>query len=208
MALTSERHTNRVGGCCPDCGRQFAFSPQTVAYDILAAGGENTRLLTLRCLACPWQAAWRVDDDGNPVPTDATAVQPKDIGESTDLSDEDFELTRRALRFVRQNRRIETLEKKLAGLEEKSAAKGPKGFEGLGHKIANMSSFFHDANLTDKQQEVASLKWEYGLPLAEVAARLRKHHSTVQYLLSRADYKLGAARSRQKTAKQRAKSAG
>jgi hypothetical protein len=204
MALTSERHKNSAGGCCPDCGREFVFSPETATYQTLNAGGENVLLLTLRCLGCPWQGAWRVDDKGDPFPTDTTVAQPNNGEGSVDIVDEDFELTKRAIRSVMQKRKLETLAKKVADLEEKLVKQGPKGFEGLRRKNQDLSRFFDEANLTDKQLEVASLLWEYDLSLGEVAKRLQKHHSTIQYFKVRAEKKMEIANTNRKRARRRA----
>ena len=207
MALSREKFEAGLRkAACPDCGTKLRLSPNSVRYEIIDSEGESVRLLMLRCLGCPWEAAWRIDENGNPFRATGTAGQLNKGGGLIDPLDEDFELWKHALRTIRQKRVLESLEKKVAALEEKLVKPGPKGFEGLGQKIENMSSFFLDAELTDKQQEVASLRWEYGLPVVEIARRVRKHHSTVQYLLARAESRMNDARSMQKAAKQRAKS--
>ncbi len=56
----------------------------------------------------------------------------------------------------------------------------PKGFSGLSQKRQDLSHYFDKANLTDRQRDCASLKWEYGLSDRKIAGRLDIAHSVVQ----------------------------
>jgi DNA-directed RNA polymerase specialized sigma24 family protein len=69
----------------------------------------------------------------------------------------------------------------------------PKGFEGLGPKKADLSGYFQD--LTEKQQMAASLKWEYGLGLAEIASRMRIDRKTAYEHIEAAERKIDQFRS-------------
>lgn len=189
--LRSENHESGAGeGSCPDCGTKFVFSPDTVAYQTLNAGGEGLRLLTLRCKKCPWEGAWRVDENGDLLvrePGDARRNITRASDNSLDLK---LELMRRAFRTVKQAKQIESLQIQVRNLEKAVVKDASSKVQALGRKKQNFSRFFEEANLTDKQREVASLVWEYGLPVVEVAKRLGKHHSTIQYLKARADQKM------------------
>lgn len=57
-------------------------------------------------------------------------------------------------------------------------------------KKADLSHYLDGAGLTEKQREVASLKWEYGFSVLRIAKRQRLHRSTVQERLARAQRKL------------------
>lgn len=56
----------------------------------------------------------------------------------------------------------------------------PRGFQGLSQKGMDLSQYFDTADLTKRQRECASMKFEYGLGDTEIARRLSLHHSTVQ----------------------------
>jgi len=60
-------------------------------------------------------------------------------------------------------------------------------------KRKDYSRFFIDAKLTDRQREVASLRWESGLPVLAIAKRLGTHKSTIEEHLALAQRKLGFA---------------
>jgi DNA-directed RNA polymerase specialized sigma24 family protein len=75
-----------------------------------------------------------------------------------------------------------------------SGASESKGFEKLGRKRTDFSKFFDAAKLTKRQRECASLRWEYGRGVTEIAQRLDVHHSTVQEHLRLAELKLGKAK--------------
>jgi hypothetical protein len=75
--------------------------------------------------------------------------------------------------------------------QEQPTADASKGFDGLGQKQTDLSQYFDAAELTERQRECASLKWEYGLGVTEIARRLGLgHHSTVQEVLKAVDTKL------------------
>jgi DNA-directed RNA polymerase specialized sigma24 family protein len=57
-------------------------------------------------------------------------------------------------------------------------------------KKTDLSRYLDGAGLTDHQRECASLRFEYGITLTEIAQRLGKHHSTIQYHLDRAKAKM------------------
>lgn len=72
-----------------------------------------------------------------------------------------------------------------------ATADTPMGFDGLGQKETDLSHYFDAADLTDRQSECASLSWEYGLGVTEIARRLGLgHHSTVQESLDAAKRRL------------------
>lgn len=73
----------------------------------------------------------------------------------------------------------------------KATAKTPKCPDGLGRKKTDLSHYFDAADLTERQRECASLSWEYGLGVTEIARRLGLgHHSTVQESLDGAKRRL------------------
>ena len=87
---------------------------------------------------------------------------------------------------------------------EKGKAKArPKGFDGLGPKKANLSRYMD--GLTEKQREVFSLKYEYSLPVTEIASRLGIDRSTVYEHIEAADKKIREAGSNEKSKANRAK---
>jgi len=67
----------------------------------------------------------------------------------------------------------------------------PKAFDGLGQKKIELSEYLDGAKLTERQGECASMKYEYDLPVAEIARRLGVHHSTIQESLAAANKRLG-----------------
>ena len=52
-------------------------------------------------------------------------------------------------------------------------------FANLPAKQQQLSMYFDNAKLTDLQLQIASLKWEYGLSVSEIARRFDKHRSTI-----------------------------
>jgi DNA-binding CsgD family transcriptional regulator len=62
----------------------------------------------------------------------------------------------------------------------KATAEAPKGFDALGQKLTDLSRYFDDADLTERQRQCASMKYEYGLAVVEIARRQGIHRSTVQ----------------------------
>jgi len=89
----------------------------------------------------------------------------------------------------RQQVEIDQLKKGVRG-PVKSA---PDGLKGLGPKKNDLSRYLDSAKLTDIQRDCLSMKFEYDLSLAEIARRLHKHHSTVQYHITRATKKIEQA---------------
>ncbi|MGA2483340.1 MAG: hypothetical protein ABSF92_09495 [Candidatus Acidiferrales bacterium] len=79
-----------------------------------------------------------------------------------------------------------------------------KGFEGLGPPKTDLSQYMH--NLTEKQQLAASLKWEYGLGLAEIASRMGINRKTADEHIEAAKRKIDEALSSEKRKAHRAKS--
>jgi hypothetical protein len=67
---------------------------------------------------------------------------------------------------------------------------GPKGFHRLPQKGTDYSELFDQARLTERQKEYASLAYEYGLKVTEIARRFDRHRSTVQEALERVKVKL------------------
>ena len=66
----------------------------------------------------------------------------------------------------------------------------PKGFEGLNQKPTDLSHYFDSADLTERQRDCSSLKWEYGLSDRVIARRLGISHTTVQEHLIAAESKM------------------
>jgi DNA-binding CsgD family transcriptional regulator len=77
-----------------------------------------------------------------------------------------------------------------------------KGAEGLVRK-SDLSKYMH--NLTEKQQLAFSLKYEYGLGLAEIASRMGLNHKTVYEHIKAAESKIEQVHSSEKRKTQRAK---
>jgi DNA-binding CsgD family transcriptional regulator len=73
-------------------------------------------------------------------------------------------------------------------------------------KINDLSRYLEGANLTPKQYECASLKWEYELPVTEIARRQRITRKTVDEHLAAANKKMETSRSGEKHARDKAKS--
>ena len=59
-------------------------------------------------------------------------------------------------------------------------------------KVDDFDRYFDEAKLTDKQREAASLRWEYGLPVAEIAAKLNLHRTSVDGRIVGAQRKMNA----------------
>lgn len=81
----------------------------------------------------------------------------------------------------------------MAALESEKRKKRkryPKGFEKLPPKRQDSLRFFENANLTERQKQCASLRWEYGLRITDIARRLGLHRKTVQEHLARANAKM------------------
>lgn len=85
----------------------------------------------------------------------------------------------------------------------KDSKRRPKGIEGLGPKKTDLSQYMH--NLTEKQQLAFSLKFEYELPLAEIASRMERDRKTASEHIEAAKRKIEQARSLEKSKAHRAK---
>lgn len=72
-------------------------------------------------------------------------------------------------------------------------------------KKAHMSYYFDGAKLTDKQQECAELRWEYGLSVPEISRRLGKSRRTIDGHLEAATEKMRQAMEKERGARNRAK---
>ena len=90
-------------------------------------------------------------------------------------------------------------------LDRTKTRRQAKGFEGLGQKKVDLSIYLDAAGLTDRQRDCFSMKLEYELSVAEIARRLGKHHSTVQYHLEAAGKRIEHARARESRAQKRAR---
>jgi len=77
-----------------------------------------------------------------------------------------------------------------------------KGVVGLVRK-ANLSQYMH--NLTEKQQLAASLKWEYGLGLTEIASRMGIDRKTAYGHIEAAERRIDQARSADKRRRNQSK---
>ena len=66
----------------------------------------------------------------------------------------------------------------------------PKGFDGLGQKQTDLSQYIDASDLTDRQRDCSSMRWEYRLPLTEIARRLGRNRSTVEEHLAAARKRL------------------
>lgn len=71
-----------------------------------------------------------------------------------------------------------------------SKKRGPKGFEGLGQKVADMSEYTLPAKLTSRQFDCYSLTKEYDLGPVEAGRRLGIKHSTVIEHVQEAEEKI------------------
>ena len=56
----------------------------------------------------------------------------------------------------------------------------PKAFEGLGQKKTDLARYFDDADLTERQRQCCSMKYEYELRASEIARRLDLNRKTVE----------------------------
>ena len=65
---------------------------------------------------------------------------------------------------------------------------------GLPDKQRDLSDHFDDAKLTPRQREVASLRWEYGMRIGDIAKYLGLHRSTVDESLKAAKRRMDQSR--------------
>ena len=88
--------------------------------------------------------------------------------------------------------------------ERQGAKHRIRGFEGLGPKNADLSRYTHI--LTERQQEAFSLKYEYGLGLAEIASRMGLDRKTAYEHIKAANKKINQAYSAERRKAHHAKS--
>jgi DNA-directed RNA polymerase specialized sigma24 family protein len=73
-------------------------------------------------------------------------------------------------------------------------------------KKNDFSQYLNNGNLTDRQRECFSLKWEYGLPVTKIADRLGISRKTVDEHLAFAQNKINKAQSHNRRVRNEAKS--
>jgi predicted DNA-binding protein YlxM (UPF0122 family) len=101
-------------------------------------------------------------------------------------------------------RELHSVEKRITELEKSDRKREVKKPGRLPVKRSDFSEIFDQAKLTDAQRQVASLKYEYGLPVAEIARRIGRHRSAIQERLDRANSKMNSTRAAQERQKRRA----
>ncbi|MCI0350814.1 MAG: HTH domain-containing protein, partial [Acidobacteriales bacterium] len=82
--------------------------------------------------------------------------------------------------------------------------RGFKGTQGLGPKKTDLSQYMN--KLTQKQQLALSLKYEYELPVTEIASRMEVDRKTVYEHIDAAERKIAQIRSAEKGKVRRMKS--
>jgi DNA-binding CsgD family transcriptional regulator len=75
----------------------------------------------------------------------------------------------------------------------------------LPDKQTDLSNYFDQAQLTERQRECASLKLEYGMTVTDIADRLGITRKTVDEHLEAAERKIEIARARERAAKQKSR---
>jgi DNA-binding NarL/FixJ family response regulator len=110
-------------------------------------------------------------------------------------------LMRKAADSVFLPKRVKKLEEARAAAKEKWDRL--KGFEGLKQKKRELHLDQYD--LTQKQQDVMSLRLEYGISVKKIAERLEIHRTTVDEHISAAHRRIENHRSRLGSAKKKAK---
>lgn len=111
------------------------------------------------------------------------------------------QLMQKAAASVFLPKRVKKLEEAPATAKEKRDR--PKGFEGLKQMKRELHLAQYD--LTQKQQDVISLRLEYGISVIKIAERLGIHRTTVDEHISAAHRRIENHRSRLGSAKKRAK---
>jgi hypothetical protein len=101
-------------------------------------------------------------------------------------------------------RELHSVERRIAELEKSDRKRDVKKPGRLPVKMSDLSGYFDQAKLTDTQRQVASLRYEYGLPVAEIARRIGRHRSAIQERLDRAKSKMNGTRAAQERQKRRA----
>lgn len=69
----------------------------------------------------------------------------------------------------------------------------------------DLSQYLDGADLTERQRECISLRLEYGIPVVQIARRLNLSRATVQEHIERAIRNVDLARTRERSAKKRAR---
>jgi DNA-binding CsgD family transcriptional regulator len=100
-------------------------------------------------------------------------------------------------------RQIPLFQPQKPNLRVKSQESKSKRPEKLPAKRSDWSRYFDAANLTKNQREVASLKLEYEMTVAQIARQLKLHRSTVDEHLATAKKKIEHGRSFEKRAAKR-----
>lgn len=75
----------------------------------------------------------------------------------------------------------------------------------LPDKQTDLSNYFDQAQLTERQRECASLKLEYGMTVTDIADRLGITRKTVDEHLEAAERKIEIARARERATKQKSR---
>jgi DNA-directed RNA polymerase specialized sigma24 family protein len=88
---------------------------------------------------------------------------------------EQSELERQELQSRRADGQAQT-----APEPPEATADTPMGFDGLGQKWMDLSRYFDAADLTERQRECASMRYEYRLSVTQIARRQGLHRKTVQ----------------------------
>jgi DNA-binding NarL/FixJ family response regulator len=102
----------------------------------------------------------------------------------------------------RHTNEIETQEHNI----KKSPDKPAKPVEGkLPPKRRDLTRMFGDAKLTDRQTEIASLAWEYGLSKVQIARRLGRDRKTIDESLASSQKRIDRGRMKTKSAAKQAK---
>jgi hypothetical protein len=123
----------------------------------------------------------------------SAAVKLSSIQEIQTLSRKVFDQ-----QLQRLERRWATAKKQVAAppqTERKKSKRQPKGTEGLGQKINDLSRYMD--SLTEKQHLAFSLKNEYGLKLSEIAARMGVNRKTAYEHLNAAARRIDQTWSRE-----------
>ena len=60
-------------------------------------------------------------------------------------------------------------------------------------KKSDLSRYLNEAFLTERQYECASLRWEYGLSVSEIARELKLHRTTIDQHIEAVQAKMRSA---------------
>lgn len=104
------------------------------------------------------------------------------------------------------NRRHASETETQKGTIKRSPDKPAKPVEdNLPPKVSNLGEMFADAKLTTRQTEIASLAWEHGLSIVEIARRLGRDRKTIDESLASSQKRIDRGRMKTKSAAKRAK---